>query len=95
MAAYMIVNIEVRDPDAYEEYKNAVPPLIRKHGGEYLVRGGLCEVLEGDWKPSRVVLFRFPNMQSIHAFHDDPEYLPLKAIRQRVAYTELVAVEGV
>jgi uncharacterized protein (DUF1330 family) len=95
MSAYMIVNLEVKDPLAYEAYKIQVPALIRKYGGEYLVRGGSCEVLEGDWRPGRLVLFRFPDVQSILALQVDPEYLPLKALRQKVAYTEAVAVEGV
>lgn len=95
MAAYLIVNVDVRDVQAYERYKAAVPALIRKHGGEYLVRGGACEVLEGDWKPARLVLLRFPDLSSLHGLLNDPDYEPLKAIRQRVCYTELVAVEGI
>lgn len=95
MPAYMMVNVDVRDAAAYEPYKAAVPALIRKHGGEYLVRGGVCEVLEGDWRPSRMILFRFPDMASIRALQLDPEYQPLKALRQSVAYTEAIAVEGV
>lgn len=95
MSAYLIVNLEVRDPAAYELYKTKVPALIRKHGGEYLARGGACEVLEGNWRPGRLVLFRFPDMESIRALYVDPEYQPLKSLRQRVAYTEIVAVESV
>ncbi|MBZ5607889.1 MAG: DUF1330 domain-containing protein [Acidobacteriia bacterium] len=95
MPAYLIVNIRVNDPVAYERYKAEVPALIRKHGGEYLARGGKCEVLEGDWRPNRLVLFRFPSLKSIQALDADPEYQPLKNLRQSVAYTESVAVEGV
>src|SRR6185436_7647814 len=51
VAAYLIVSIDVRDPVAYEDYKAKVPAFIRKHGGEYLVRGGAHEVVEGDWQP--------------------------------------------
>ena len=39
MSAYLIVNVDVQDPAAYEEYKAGVPAVVRKHGGEYLVRG--------------------------------------------------------
>ncbi|HUI54020.1 MAG TPA: DUF1330 domain-containing protein [Bryobacteraceae bacterium] len=95
MPAYMIVNVDVKDAVAYERYKAEVPVLIRKHGGEYLARGGPCEVLEGDWRPSRLVLFRFPDMESIRALNDDPDYQPLKALRHSAAYTELVAVAGI
>ncbi len=95
MAAYMIVNMEVKDPAAYEDYKAKVPALIARHGGEYLVRGGKLEVLEGDWKPTRLVLFRFPDVAAVHAFHDDPEYQPYKTLRQRVCRTDAVVVEGI
>jgi uncharacterized protein (DUF1330 family) len=95
MPAYLIVNIRVNDAAAYERYKAEVPALIRKHGGEYLARGGKQQVYEGDWKPNRLVLFRFPSMQAIEALFVDPEYQPLKDLRQSVAYTESVAVEGV
>lgn len=53
MSAYLIVNLEVKDATAYERYKSEVPGLIRKHGGEYLVRGGKCEVIEDDWQRQR------------------------------------------
>lgn len=95
MPAYMIVNLNVHDPAAYEAYKRDVPALIAKHGGEYLVRGGEHEVLEGDWKPSRLVLFRFPDRAAIRAFMADPAYAPLKALRLRVATTDAVAVDGI
>lgn len=94
MAAYMIVNVDVQDPTAYEEYKARVPALVRKHGGEYLVRGGKFVVVEGDWKPSRLVIFRFPDIGSAQALYNDPEYQPLKALRQRASRMDIVIVNG-
>jgi uncharacterized protein (DUF1330 family) len=94
MAAYMIVNLDVADPVAYEEYKTKVPALVHKHGGKYLVRGGKFVILEGEWKPTRLVLFEFPSIAAAQALFDDPEYQPLKAIRRRVSKTDAVAVEG-
>ena len=72
-----------------------VPALIARHGGEYLVRGGAHQVLEGSWQPTRLVLFRFPDRAAIRAFLDDPDYAPLKALRQRSASADLVAVDGI
>lgn len=94
MSAYVIVNLEIRDTAAYEEYKAKVPALIRKHGGEYLVRGGKFVVLEGDWKPGRLVILRFPDLAGVQNLFADPEYQPLIGLRQRVAKSEIVAVEG-
>jgi uncharacterized protein (DUF1330 family) len=95
MTAYVIVNVDVRDPAAYEEYKSKVPALIRKHGGEYVVRGGKFVVLEGEWKPTRLVILKFPDLASAQAFFLDPDYQPLKALRQQVSTADIVAVEGV
>ena len=95
MSAYVIVDIDIKDAAAYEAYKTKVPLLIRKHGGEYLVRGGEHVVLEGQWKPHRLVVFRFPDTASARRLFDDPEYAPLKALRQRISTADIVAVEGV
>lgn len=95
MAAYLIANIDVQDPVAYEDYKARVPAIVRKHGGEYLARGGGFVVLEGGWQPTRLAVLRFPDLASAQALYDDPEYQPLKALRQRAARTEFVVVEGV
>jgi uncharacterized protein (DUF1330 family) len=95
VAAYIVVNIaDVKDAARYEDYKAEAPAVIRKHGGEYVVRGGRFEIVEGDWKPNRVVILRFPNMASAKAFIDDPEYQPLKQLRQSVCKTDMVVVEG-
>lgn len=94
MAVYLICDVDVRDAAAYDAYKAQVPAFIRKHGGEYLVRGGPHEVIEGDWQPTRLVVFRFPDAASVRAFVDDPEYQPLAALRHRVARTDMVMVEG-
>jgi uncharacterized protein (DUF1330 family) len=95
MAAYLIADVNVRDAPEYEKYKAAIPALVRKHGGETLARGGACEVYEGDWRPARLVIFRFPTMEAIRAFLDDPEYRPWKELRQRISKGNLVGVAGV
>ena len=94
MAAYLIVDVEVKDPAGYKPYLAGVPALIQKHGGEYVVRGSSLEVIEGTWQPTRIVVLRFPDRAAAQAFIDDPEYQPLKEIRHRVARTDLVLVEG-
>lgn len=95
MTAYLIADVDIKDLERYEKYKREVPALIARHGGEYLVRGGGFDVLEGDWRPTRLVLFRFPDRQSIHAFFNDPDYRPLAALRHEIADSSLVAVDGI
>lgn len=94
MAAYLLLDIEIHDKEKYDIYKREVPPFVAKHGGEYLARGGEHEVIEGDWRPTRLVLFRFPDRQSIRNLFSDPEYQHLKAIRHAAATSHLVAFDG-
>ena len=42
MAAYLIANIDVKDPTKFEEYRRKVVPVIEKFGGRYLIRGATC-----------------------------------------------------
>lgn len=95
MPAYLLADIDVHDLVAYEEYRQRVPSLIEAHGGRYLVRGGEAEVLEGDWQPRRAIVLEFPSMAELRAFYDSSEYAPLKALRERVSHSRVVAVEGV
>ena len=95
MAAYLIADIEVTDPHAYEEYRSLVPAIIAAYGGRYLARGGRIEMLEGNAAPHRFVVLEFPNMAQLRAFYDSPEYQPLVELRQRASRSTLFAIEGV
>ena len=95
MPAYLIVDLDLHDAERYEAYKREVPKFIKKYGGEYIVRGGGHEVIEGTWRPKRLVVIRFPNRQAIRDCFADPEYQPLWALRREVASTNSVAVDGI
>ncbi len=94
MPAYIIVDIEVTDPAAFEEYRKQVPATVQKYGGRFLVRGGAMEVLEGDWRPKRVVVLEFPSMEQAKRWYDSEEYRAPKALRLRTSRGRLVLVEG-
>ena len=87
MAAYLIVDIEIKDPARYAEYVKAVPPIIAKHGGKYLVRGGKMQTLEGTWNPKRVVVVEFESFEKAMAWWSSEEYQDLKALRQATTVT--------
>ena len=96
MAIYVILDNDVHDPAAYAAYLEAAPAFVKKHGGEYLVRGGAFEVLAGDWAPTRLVIFRYPNRQALENMLADPDYQPWKAIREAATSTRnLLVVDGV
>jgi len=94
MSAYVIAEIEVTDPAAYEDYRRQVPGVIAKYGGKYVVRGGKVESLEGGWSPKRMAVVEFPSMDQALKFYRSPEYAPLIKIRQKASRGKLIIVEG-
>ena len=94
MPAYILVEIDVRDPETYERYKALAPPTIAAYGGKYLARGGKTEVLEGDWVPKRLVLLEFDSAERAKAWWASTEYEEAKALRQQCASTRMVVLEG-
>lgn len=94
MAAYLIYDVDIHDPAPYGEFMTRVKPLVEAAGGRYLVRGGAHEVLEGDWTPTRLVLFEFPSMNDARDFVNGEDYAPLKALRQTCSTGNIVIVEG-
>jgi uncharacterized protein (DUF1330 family) len=95
MPAYFIVENEVTDLAGFEEYREQVPATVEKYGGKFLVRGGQVQTLEGDWKPRRIVVTEFPNIEQARRWYDSEEYRALKALRLRTARGSVVLVEGV
>ena len=95
MSAYLIAMMDVHDRDAYEEYREKVPAMIAKHGGDYIVRGGVADIVEGIWPAGRIVVLEFPNYAAGKAFYADPEYQPIAAIRHRTAASHIWLVDGV
>ncbi len=94
MSAYVIAEIEVVDPAAYEEYRKQVPAVIAKYGGKFLVRGGKVEPREGGWTPKRIVVVEFPSMAQAQKFYDSSDYAPLIKLRQKASKGKLILVEG-
>lgn len=95
MSAYVIVDIEVKDPKAYDEYRKMVGPTLQQYGARFLVRGGRSESLEGDWNPRRLVVLEFDSMERARQWYDSPEYGPAKTLRMKASNGNVVLVEGV
>jgi uncharacterized protein (DUF1330 family) len=95
MAAYLIAEIEITDPQGYAEYTKVVPETLEKYGGKFLVRGGKAHPLEGDWPERRRVLIEFPSIEQARAWWSSPEYARPMEMRRASSNGRLVFLEGV
>jgi uncharacterized protein (DUF1330 family) len=94
MAAYIIAEVEVTDPETYATYRAQTPAVIERYGGRFIVRGGAAELLEGHQPPGRTVVIEFPDVAAARRFYDSPDYQAILGIRQRAATSRLLLVEG-
>ena len=95
-AAYVIVDMKITDMEQYKLYMAAAPAAVAAAGGEYLVRGGRLEPLEGSWQPTRMAMLRFPSYEKAKAFYDDGLYRAARAMREGATeFFNMVLVEGV
>jgi len=95
MPAYVIAQIDIKDPVRYEDYKAMSPVSIKKFGGRFIARGGQTEVLEGTWQPKRLVLLEFPSVEVARQWWASEEYAPAKALRQATSDGDMIILDGV
>ncbi len=94
MAAYIIAEVEVTDPETYDTYRAQTPGVIGRYGGRFIVRGGTAELLEGEQAPARIVVIEFADLAAAKRFYGSADYQAIIGIRQRAARSRVVLVEG-
>ena len=97
MPAYLIVEHTITDPAKFQEYGNKVRPLIAKYGGRSLARGSHRVLETKHWLPDRVIIFEFPDMETLITWYNAPEYQPLIALRQSavdMSKDMMIAIDG-
>ncbi len=90
---YIIGNITLKDAEAYKPYSLRNDELVARYGGQFLVRGGTAEIVEGEGRPRHVVI-EFPTYEAAKAAYNDPEYQKVAEIRRRTAASTIILVEG-
>jgi uncharacterized protein (DUF1330 family) len=94
MAAYVIAEISVNDPDVYDRYKAAAPPSVAAFDGAYRVRGGAVTPLEGDAPTGRVVVLEFPDVATAQAWYGSDAYQAVLPFRLASADCRAFIVDG-
>ena len=94
MKAYLVLDLSVSDFGGFKKYIAEIPAYIAKHSGKYIVQGVQPTIIEGDWKPERMVIIEFPERARAEAFLSDPEIQDLFKTRHATTTSKLVLVDG-
>jgi uncharacterized protein (DUF1330 family) len=95
MSAYLISEVDVRDPAGFETYRTIAAKAIAQYGGRYLVRGGAAEAVAGGPPPKNIIVVEFPSMERLREWYASPEYAEALKVRRTVLDRRLIFVEGV
>jgi len=94
--AYVILDMQISDLEQYKHYMAEAPASVKSAGGEYLIRGGRFESLEGDWQPSRIAMLKFPSYEAAKSWYDGEAYRAARSKRSGATlFFNMILVEGV
>ncbi|TLQ47175.1 DUF1330 domain-containing protein [Streptomyces marianii] len=94
MTALLIGNVGViGDEERMAEYRAKVLRTLELYGGEFMIRGGEFEVLEGDWRPTHLSVMVFPTADQARQWYTSPEYRDIVPLRDGT-HMDLILVEG-
>ena len=94
--AYLIVEMNISDPERYKQYMAQAPACVKAFGGEYIVRGGRKRDARGRLAAPSRGLAEIPELRAGKAFYDDGPYREVRKLRLGATeYFNMVLVEGV
>ena len=94
MAVYIVGQLRVTNWDWYKEYRSITEPLVARHGGKYVIKGGNPQAVEGAGADALVVI-EFPSREQARRWYDDPEYTAMIALRNKSGVeTQLLLADG-
>ena len=98
MAAYVVANITETDSDGFRAYREAALPVVAAFGGRTLIEPRPALRLESGhdsaWNPQRLVIVRFPDLDTARRWHASQDYARPKAMRQAAARTDMLLYQG-
>ncbi len=90
---YWIARVDVNDASRYPDYIATAKPAFERFEAKFLARGGTVHSMEGVNRARNVVI-EFPSVQHALDCYRSVEYTQAAAIRQAIADSELIIVEG-
>lgn len=91
---YVIAHATVTDAEKWAQYVAKSKVALDKYEGQPIVRGGKCQIMEGNGTQRNVVL-EFPSYEHALGYATSPEYAEAKALRQGAGTIDITVVEGV
>lgn len=90
---YIIANIDITNPEQMAQYRILSTQAVIEYGGEFIVRGGQQQVLEGR-AFARTAVIRFATYEKAKNFYDSVQYRAARQVREGAGQFNMLCVEG-
>ncbi|MGN1413496.1 MAG: MBL fold metallo-hydrolase [Anaerovoracaceae bacterium] len=84
MACYFLIDTYIdaqRGRGEYDQYMEAVRPIVERYGGEYLLRTEQVTGLSAERQPQRLIVIRFPSREALDTCFGSAEYQAIAGMR--------------
>ena len=61
-SGYVIAQLKITNPENYKEYIEKVNPIVKKFGGEFLVRAGEYQIFDGETNFPRIITVSYTHL---------------------------------
>ena len=97
MSVYLVSVCEITNmTSGLKEYAQKSAELIQNFGGSYVTRGPASEIYEGELLANKsVIITKFPDVESLHAFWNSDEYRAIKPKREGSGVYDIGVYQGV
>lgn len=94
MTSFVIGQMQIHSRDWMEEYFSRIPEVVARHRGQFLVRGGDPESLEGcDTLPDAAFIIEFPDRKLAKDFWGSKEFQELAVLRRTGSTLNAILVD--
>lgn len=95
MPAFMVIACKIHDREKFiAGYGQAVPKLVEKYGGEYVIVAPGATLLEGTLEGySSIAISKWPSKEAALQFWNSGDYADVKKLREGLAEAEVLLVE--
>ena len=94
MSGFLIAQVNITNEEPYKEYIKLTGPIVKKYGGEFIVRGGKFNNVLGNWNYARNIVIKFPTYEIALDWYNSEEYEPIKKIREDNSEGNIIIIEG-
>ena len=94
MSAFILFNVNVKNPEGLKNYSSQVPATLEEFGGSLVAKGNHSSFLEGDVGSDLIGLFSFPDIERAHQWYGSKAYQALIPQRDAAAQVTVVSYQA-